>query len=124
MKKLIFNFIVLFVPIISFSQNKLGDSTFQDLINLDSVNHIGIFSNTYNDLILQKAKAHNISLPNNEDYPRVYFTNSNRKEYLKIWGGPDLGYSWFFVIGYMANHYSNDFGTFIDSLGVINFVVN
>lgn len=129
MKTIFFNISLCLFPIFALAQTKptMADSnwTYPDIIYTDEVNGIDVFaSDTFNQVVQKIIEQQRIKVPNPYDRPEVYFTNQQKDKYFKIWGGPDLGYGWYYAVGYTVNGRCKSCGTFLGKDGAADYVVN
>lgn len=129
MKSLTFFVLSIMFSGLAFTQTKpnMNDSnvTYADFIYTDEINGCNVFtSDSLNRLIQQKISQNKYEIDDHNGYPRVYFVNKMGDKYLEIWGGPDLGYGWFYAIGYTEKSRCVDCGTYLGKSDISNFVIN
>jgi hypothetical protein len=129
MRKLRFIPFIYLSPFISYAQveiEKSADSfSYQDLVTISEINGVDVFAtHSFNDKIQRILKKNNLAVDDANDHPEVYFTNNTGGKYLKVTGGPDLGYGWFYTLGYTVNGKCKDCGVYLGIQDVSDFVVN
>lgn len=95
------------------------------LIEISKINGLDVLNtdtlyNMLAPLIEKNKKRINYS----DTYPRVFITNGNSSQYLKIWGAPDIGFRKFYTIGYTGSGAGNNNGCFLGKQEASAFVIN
>jgi hypothetical protein len=100
--------------------------TYQNIIYTDEINGTNVlFDTSFNSMIQTRLKLGKVRADDpHSRYSKVYFVNKNARRYLKIWGGSDLGYGFFFTIGYTRQGKCADCGPFLGRDNVDDYVVN
>lgn len=129
MKTLFFPLALLLATLTSRAQVRPNTSdsnlTYKDVIYTDQINGRQVFeSDSFNDRVQDIIKKKKIRIDDRDDYPKVYLTSKDESQYLKVWGGPDVGYNYFFTIGYTKKGKCSDCGTFIGRDDVNDYVIN
>jgi len=135
MKQLHFSILLLvavFINATAQSSNKIDSSDFlyNDVLNVDEINGINVFSvdTTFVELRVKIAKNLYKANTDQRTYPQVYVTNDDASKFLKLWGGSDIGlyqgYGWFFSIGYTTNKECSICGENLGALKHADFTIN
>lgn len=127
-RKIIAVLLVLSISLSSYAQSNadtVGYITYPDQIFTNEINGYPIFnSDSINIEVQKRLRNTNQLMDNTTPHQKVYITNNNKSQYLKIWGGPDLGYGWFYSIGYTKNAACSNCGTALGKADVAGFVIN
>ncbi len=129
MKSLYIYVLISLLPTSVFAQTKTdvggNNSTYTDLIYTDEINGKNIFaSDDFNQIVQKKIEQTKSTIDDPTGHPKVYFVNLKGDRYLKIFGGPDLGYGWFYSIGYTSNGKCADCGKYMGKEPTLDFAVN
>lgn len=129
MKRLFFYLFVSILPGFVFGQSKTNpvdsNTTYLNLIYTDQINGINVLaSDTFNQIVQKRLQQSKSFVGDSTDHPKAYFTNIKGDKYLKIFGGPDLGYGWFYSVGYTSHSKCKDCGRYIGKEDVTDYVVN
>ena len=129
MRTLFLSAIIWLLPFTNYAQTdsvKVANiSTYQDLVMIDKINSLNVFAtDTFNVIVQHKLKHGRYTVDDNKDHPKVYFTNKIGNKYLEIWSGPDLGYGWFYTIGYIKNGKCTKCGTYLGPENTSDFITN
>ena len=129
MKILFLNVTFLLMTFTTAAQLKptINDSnvTYKDIIYTDELNGMNVLeTDTFNSLIQTMLKHKRIQVIEHDDYPKIYLINKDASKFLKVWGGPDIGYGCFFTIGYTKQGRCTDCGTFLGKDSAVDYIVN
>lgn len=129
MKNLFCFILISILPSLVLAQSKINEvgdnATFEDLIYTNEINGLDVFnSDTFNQMIRIELEKKQSFVNDKAVYSKVYFTNKSGDKYLTVWGGSDLGYGWFYTIGYTGKGKCTDCGTYIRRELAVDFTIN
>jgi len=88
------------------------------------LNGYDVHSESFASYILDKINHNKNKINTDATYPKVYFTNRNKKEYLEIYSGPDIGWGQFYCIGYTLDSSCDYCGNYLGDIKFNNFIID
>ena len=119
---------VLICVIICHTINAQVDSSkfpFKSAISVSPkyINGYKVHSISFDSFFLDKVHNNKSKISMDKTYPKVYFTNKSKKEYIEIYSGPDIGFGQFYCIGYTRDSSCGYCGDYLGDMNFSNFSI-